>query len=71
MTKLPEKIKQLIKYIGDIRLPPPVKDLILGISVGTIIILISAFGFFQKFEYIALDSMFRLIGQFCSVRWSG
>ena len=57
------KIKGLFRAGKGTKISPPIKDLFLGIFVGAVIALISALGFLQKFEYITLDSMFRLRGQ--------
>jgi serine phosphatase RsbU (regulator of sigma subunit) len=63
MKKIFQKITQVLKIKDKWpKLSPPVKDLLIGISVGALIALISALGVFQKFENLTLDGAFRLRG---------
>jgi len=61
--KFLEKIKNILNNISGIKIPPRIKDVLLGILVGVIIAILSMLGFFQKFENITVDSMFRLRGE--------
>jgi serine phosphatase RsbU (regulator of sigma subunit)/CHASE2 domain-containing sensor protein len=63
MSYFLEKIKNGINNIREIRLSPPVKDILLGFLVGIIIALLSQLGLFQKFEHMTVDSMFRIRGE--------
>jgi CHASE2 domain-containing sensor protein len=63
MTRISEKIQQIGKRVKSTKLPPPLKDIVLTALIGAIVASMLASGSFQKFEYIALDGMFRLRGQ--------
>jgi len=63
MPSFLKKIKNLFMPRESTKASSPIKDIFVGIFIGVIIAFSAAFGLFQKFEYLALDSMFRLRGE--------
>ncbi len=63
MRDIAKKGRAIAGKIKGVKVSPAARDVLLGTSVGLVVAILSTIGVFQKFEYVVLDTLFKMRGE--------